>query len=87
MVQKNFYDPIRVNFIRAWLEWDLRLSIRLLQCANKQVKENKAIELNFDQKINVNYYQFSRNIICIFCSKSSIWFSSFSFIKLHIKSL
>ena len=33
--------------IRAWLEGDLRLSIRLLEWANKEIKENKE---NFEQE-------------------------------------
>jgi hypothetical protein len=45
--KKNFYDPRRAMAIRAWLEGDLRLSIRLLQWANKEIKENKA---NFEQE-------------------------------------
>ena len=55
LVKKNFYDPISIKVIRARLEGDLRLSIRLLQCANKEIKERKAIELNFDQKINLYF--------------------------------
>ena len=45
--KKNFYDPRRAMAIRAWLEGDLRLSIRLLEWANKEIKENKA---NFEQE-------------------------------------
>ena len=45
--KKKFYDPRRAMAIRAWLEGDLRLSIRLLQWANQEIKENKA---NFEQK-------------------------------------
>ncbi len=45
--KKNFYDPRRAMAIRAWLEGDLRLSIRLLEWANKEIKENKE---NFEQK-------------------------------------
>ena len=33
--------------IRAWLDGDLILSIRLLQWANQEIKENKA---NFEQE-------------------------------------
>ena len=33
--------------IRAWLEGDLKLSIRFLQWANQEIKEKKA---NFEQK-------------------------------------
>jgi len=49
LVQKNLYDPVTAKAIRAWLEGDLRLSIRLFQWGNKEIKENKAIEFNFDQ--------------------------------------
>ena len=45
--KKNFYDPRRAMAIRAWLEGDLRLSIRLLEWANKEIKENKE---NFEQE-------------------------------------
>ncbi len=45
--KKKFYDPRRAMAIRAWLEGDLRLSIRLLQWANQEIKENKA---NFEQE-------------------------------------
>ena len=44
---KKFYDPRRAMAIRAWLEEDLRLSTRLLQWANQEIKENKA---NFKQE-------------------------------------
>ncbi len=45
--KKKFYDPRRAMAIRAWLDGDLILSIRLLQWANQEIKENKA---NFEQK-------------------------------------
>ena len=37
--KKNFYDPRRAMAIRAWLDGDLRLAIRLLQWANPSFKE------------------------------------------------
>lgn len=45
--KQKFYDPRRAIAIRAWLEGDLRLAIRLLQWANPEIKENKA---NFEQE-------------------------------------
>ncbi len=45
--KKKFYDPRRAMAIRAWLEGDLRLSIRLLKWAKKEINENKA---NFEQE-------------------------------------
>ena len=45
--KKKFYDPRRAMAIRAWLDGDLILSIRLLQWANQEIKENK---VNFEQE-------------------------------------
>jgi len=36
--RQKFYDPRRAMAIRAWLEGDLRLAIRLLQWANPSFK-------------------------------------------------
>ena len=36
--KQKFYDPRRAMAIRAWLEGDLRLAIRLLQWANPNFK-------------------------------------------------
>ena len=36
---QKFYDPRRAMAIRAWLEGDIRLAIRLLQWANPKIKE------------------------------------------------
>ena len=36
--RQKFYDPRRAMAIRAWLEGDLRLAIRLLQWANPNFK-------------------------------------------------
>ena len=36
--RQKFYDPRRAMAIRAWLEGDLRLAIRLLQWANPHFK-------------------------------------------------
>jgi len=38
--KQKFYDPRRAMAIRAWLEGDLRLAIRLLQWANPSFKVN-----------------------------------------------
>ena len=38
--RQKFYDPRRAMAIRAWLEGDLRLAIRLLQWANPNFQEN-----------------------------------------------
>ena len=38
--KQKFYDPRRTMAIRAWLEGDLRLAIRLLQWANTNSKMN-----------------------------------------------
>jgi len=38
--KQNYYDPRRAMAIRAWLEGDLRLAIRLLQWANPNFKMN-----------------------------------------------
>ena len=37
--KQKFYDPRRAMAIRAWLEGDLRLAIRLLQWVNPDSKE------------------------------------------------
>ena len=43
--KQKFYDPRRAMAIRAWLEGDLRLAIRLLQWANPNFKmSNKNYE-------------------------------------------
>ena len=43
--KQKFYDPRRAMAIRAWLEGDLRLAIRLLQWANPNFKvKNKNFE-------------------------------------------
>ena len=39
--RQKFYDPRRAMAIRAWLEGDLRLAIRLLQWANPNFRVNK----------------------------------------------
>jgi len=39
--RQKFYDPRRAMAIRAWLDGDLRLAIRLLQWANPNFKEKK----------------------------------------------
>ena len=44
---KNFYDPRRAMALRAWMEGDIRLAIRLLQWANPQTKD---IKKDFDDK-------------------------------------
>ena len=41
--KQKFYDPRRAMAIRAWLEGDLRLAIRLLQWANPSYM-NKRIQ-------------------------------------------
>ena len=47
---QKFYDPRRAMALRAWMEGDIRLAVRLLQWANPQTKnlekdfENKRIE-------------------------------------------
>ena len=38
--KQRFYDPRRAMAIRAWLEGDLRLAIKLLQWANPNLKNN-----------------------------------------------
>ena len=44
--KQNFYDPRRAMAIRAWIDGDLRLALRLLQWANPNSKiKNK----NFEQ--------------------------------------
>ena len=53
--QQIFYDPRRAMAIRAWLDGDLRLAIRLLQWAEpKNIKMEKALhksqKINFDLK-------------------------------------
>ena len=40
--KQKFYDPRRAMAIRAWLEGDLRLAIRLLQWANPNFKASKS---------------------------------------------
>ena len=45
--KKKFYDPRRAIAIRAWLDGDLILSIRLLKWANQEIKESKE---NFEQE-------------------------------------
>jgi len=42
--KQKFYDPRRAMAIRAWLEGDLRLAIRLLQWANPNFKVNQNYE-------------------------------------------
>ena len=37
--RQKFYDPRRAMAIRAWLEGDLRLAIRLLQWANPNFED------------------------------------------------
>ena len=39
--RQKFYDPRRAMAIRAWLDGDLRLAIRLLQWANPNFQVNK----------------------------------------------
>ena len=41
---QRFYDPRRAMAIRAWLEGDLRLAIRLLQWANPNFNNNNPEE-------------------------------------------
>ncbi len=38
--RQKFYDPRRAMAIRAWLEGDLRLAIRLLEWANPKAAKN-----------------------------------------------
>ena len=47
--RQKFYDPRRAMAIRAWLEGDLRLAIRLLQWANPNFKANKKLEIDESQ--------------------------------------
>ena len=42
--RQKFYDPRRAMAIRAWLDGDLRLAIRLLQWANPKFKVNQNYE-------------------------------------------
>ena len=44
--RQKFYDPRRAMAIRAWLEGDLRLAIRLLQWANQKFKVKQNYEKN-----------------------------------------
>ena len=39
--RQKFYDPRRAMAIRAWLDGDLRLAIRLLQWANPNFEVSK----------------------------------------------
>ena len=39
--KKKFYDPRRAMAIRAWLDGDLRLAIRLLQWASPNSRQSK----------------------------------------------
>ena len=45
-IENKFYDPRRAMAIKAWLDGDLRLAIRLLQWANPNFKGNNK---NFEQ--------------------------------------
>ena len=51
--KQKFYDPRRAMAIRAWLDGDLRLAIRLLQWANPRFinKKNKNYEV-FNEEYN-----------------------------------
>ena len=51
--KQKFYDPRRAMAIRAWLDGDLRLAIRLLQWAkpNSKNKDNENYEIN-DNEFN-----------------------------------
>jgi len=40
--KQKFYDPRRAMALRAWMEGDLRLAIRLLQWANPKTKKISA---------------------------------------------
>ena len=50
--KQNFYDPRRAMAIRAWLDGDLRLAIRLLQWVTPRFKDKK----NKNYKIIDNEY-------------------------------
>ena len=54
--KQKFYDPRRAMAIRAWLEGDLRLAIRLLQWANPNFKVKQKYEKK-NQNIKLLNYQ------------------------------
>ena len=48
--KQKFYDPRRAMAIRAWLDGDLRLALRLLQWANPTLmNKNKNYEVDDDE--------------------------------------
>ena len=59
--RQKFYDPRRAMAIRAWLEGDLRLAIRLLQWANPNFRVIKNYEM-----INPNIKQLNYQTLHIF---------------------
>ena len=53
--QQKFYDPRRAMAIRAWLDGDLRLAIRLLQWANPEdTEKSKKINQSNSSGLKVN---------------------------------
>ena len=48
--KQKFYDPRRAMAIKAWLDGDLRLAIRLLQWANPSYKSKS--KTNFQEDRN-----------------------------------
>ncbi len=49
--KQRFYDPRRAMAIRAWIEGDIRLAMRLLQWTHpKQITKNKNLKHGFETK-------------------------------------
>ena len=47
---QKFYDPRRAMALRAWMDGDIRLAIRLLQWANPKVESpNKLLDDNINE--------------------------------------
>ena len=51
--RQKFYDPRRAMALRAWMEGDLRLALRLLQWAKPEY-HRKGLIINKDNEININ---------------------------------
>ena len=47
--RQKFYDPRRAMALRAWMDGDIRLAVRLLKWANPQIENKVKI---FDENIN-----------------------------------
>tara|TARA_Y100000589_G_C26945283_1_gene544122 strand:+ start:119 stop:391 length:273 start_codon:yes stop_codon:yes gene_type:complete len=50
--RQRFYDPRRAMAIRAWMDGDLRLALRLLQWAQPELNQTTEPSLGVDSPLN-----------------------------------